>query len=350
MTTTTSIFDPTTGTAEQTGNWTLTDKDNTVLPNVDPRTAWIGNLTIEELKEETLKFGLDTLGTADALQERLTKFMTEGKRKPGMQSSSPIPSTSLEVNEGLPLRRHYMSNEAAVCDQVRKWGLHFDGSGNGIDFLERVEELRDSYGLTDASLLRGIPELFKGKVLLWARNNRKDWETWEDFLEDFRTYYFPADYRMQIEREIISRQQGNHEKVRDYVIGMQTMIRRHGGISKTIALKYIHQNLRVEFKKFILRDSVRTVNELLTRAEEQENFAEEEMRQSTSSRPPPNNGPSIGGRPRPMAPPASSRIRCYRCGGNGHMQNECRNPRKIFCWRCNKQNVLTKDCPCSGNE
>lgn len=48
----------------------------------------------------------------------------------------------------------FPDNTAKIMNQIRKWGCHFDGK-NPVAFLERVDELRVSYDVTDSQLLRG---------------------------------------------------------------------------------------------------------------------------------------------------------------------------------------------------
>uniref|UniRef100_A0A1Y1MHC8 Retrotransposon gag domain-containing protein n=1 Tax=Photinus pyralis TaxID=7054 RepID=A0A1Y1MHC8_PHOPY len=64
---------------------------------------------------------------------------------------------------------------AQICDKVRKWGVKFDGTQDSMAFLERIDELRECYGFTEADLLLALPELLKGKALLWYRNHKQTW-------------------------------------------------------------------------------------------------------------------------------------------------------------------------------
>lgn len=41
---------------------------------------------------------------------------------------------------------------------------------------------------------------------------------------------------------------------------------------------------------------------------------------------------------------------CWRCGEEGHMRSACRRPSRIFCSRCRRPDVLTRDCPCGQPE
>jgi len=41
---------------------------------------------------------------------------------------------------------------------------------------------------------RAMPELLKGRALKWFIANNKQWRTWAEFIESFRTYFLPRDF------------------------------------------------------------------------------------------------------------------------------------------------------------
>ncbi|XP_045482562.1 uncharacterized protein LOC123686454 [Harmonia axyridis] len=45
----------------------------------------------------------------------------------------------------------------------------------------------------------------------------------------------------------------------------------------------------------------------------------------------------------------SSQTQCFRCGGYGHLRRDCRGTPKMFCSRCQRENILSRDCPCPQN-
>jgi len=123
------------------------------------------------------------------------------------------------------------TNEGKAINQIRKWGCHFDGRDPAA-FLERVGELREAYGFTRGQLLQGLPELLKGDTLLWYRNYRDSWGSWEEFEADFRRQYLPRRYAATLRREIMGRHQKSTEKFAQYVTVMMTLMRRAGGYSR----------------------------------------------------------------------------------------------------------------------
>jgi len=78
----------------------------------------------------------------------------------------------------------------------------------------------------------GLPELLRDETLLWYRNNRASWITWEEFSREFRQQYLPRRYRGQMVREIQGRMQRPDEPFHKYATAMLMNMRRAGGFSQ----------------------------------------------------------------------------------------------------------------------
>ncbi|XP_057329828.1 trichohyalin-like [Microplitis mediator] len=101
------------------------------------------------------------------------------------RQGTPLPSRarqSLLVDDSVELRKR---------DLVREWGVVFNGDRDVQEFLERLEKLAESYGYEMDHLVPCIPILLREKALLWYRNNKRDWVSWEDFVSDLKTFYLP---------------------------------------------------------------------------------------------------------------------------------------------------------------
>ena len=263
-----------------------------------------------------------------------------------------------------------------IFNEVRKWGLRFNGQTDPVSFLERLEELLTYTDIPCDSLIVALPELLQGPALAWYRNNKQTWESWDDFLDCFKQFYLPSDFLFHLEEQIAGRKQRPRERGRDYVLEMQTLIRRHGNISPTMALKRIYRNLLPEYRQFIRLSDFHSVGGLVGRIEEYEVLAKELEQRGNRSVNPRNMAGNTGneayrratddrsnvGR-NESAPIANTRttvnnevratrrqLECWNCGNIGHTRNECQNPRRIFCSRCRRPGVLSRDCPCSNSE
>jgi len=102
--------------------------------------------------------------------------------------------------------------------------VKYNGQSSVGDFLERVEELRISRGLSKASLLRAAPELFSGDALLWYRTQR--FVSWDDLTYQLREAFQPYDYVDSLWDEIRRRTQGSQEKVFSYIVAMENLFRK----------------------------------------------------------------------------------------------------------------------------
>lgn len=181
------------------------------------------------------------------------------------------------------------SDSGNLCNQIRKWNLRFDGNKDPVSFLERLNELMEAYEIKHDTLVKALPELFKGQALYWYRNNKASWKTYQDFIHDFEEYFLPPDYRKNLEEEILRRTQGENEPFRNFVVALQMLMRRQGTYSTNDLLNRLFRNMRPEYKLTIRREQFQTVNELLKLAECYESY----VREKRNFRPPPAPAQSL---------------------------------------------------------
>lgn len=93
-----------------------------------------------------------------------------------------------------------------------------------------------------------MPEILQGEAALWFRNNRTMWRIWEDFTTDFKTFYFPVNYQVDLEAEISRRLQRPLESIPSYITDMQILMRRHGHMTKDQQLPWLFRNLLPEYR------------------------------------------------------------------------------------------------------
>jgi len=235
---------------------------------------------------------------------------------------------------------------------VRKWGCCFTGK-DPLAFLERVEELRSAYGLSNEQMLRCLPELISGEPLLWYRNNRESWATWADFVNSFRLCYLPHK-NTALDREIRDRLQGPNEPFRTYATALQTMMRRFGGLSVKQQVDRVYENMRPSYRRYIHRDGITGVADLIYRVTEHEDIelAEAEYNSRIARKRGGAGSTKIEGptSENAMISPTYQRSECcWNCGQRGHRKPDCRKPFKKFCSVCGKAGVLTRECHPPGN-
>lgn len=327
------------------------------LDMADSKVAWVNKLRKEALVVELRQLDLQTDGTVGELRRRLMGHLRTESSK-----DQPPPSAAQETSSG-PLPTPF---DFDLLNQIRKLNIVFDGKTDPVSFLERLEQLQEEYGITGQQLLRTLPGLLQGKANLWYRNYRDQWKSFYDFLEDFKTFFFPPDYRDNLEEIISKTYQDRHTTARDFILNMQTMIRRHGGFSTEREITCIYRRLRPEYRQYIRRNDISRITELLREAYEFEQIQQDMDKSDRAKRADRSVGasemitPAIPRRhethersirdrqPATQAPVhrEGTSIRCWRCGNQGHTRFNCQQPPRLFCSRCGRQGIQSRHCRC----
>jgi len=313
--------------------------------------SWVYHLRKPEIIVEAEKRNIDTSGTVNDIRRRLSLYLDEHPEMPDTNptptATDPRPLTKLLIpsTSPLPPPPPAVSDDAMThgkaMNQVRKWGCHFDGR-DPLSFLERLAELQRQYHFTDNLILEGLPELLRGKALMWYRNFRDEWQTIEDFQNAFRRQYLPRRYQARLVREIQDRRQKPNESFADYASELLTMMRRAGSFGADAKLDRVYENMRAEYKYTIRLGDLADLADLTDRANEFEEIRREESKEKQAARKNVNAT---------KAPEAYDRATtCWRCKQRGHDRVNCRRPARIFCSQCGKDGVRTQEChPRPGN-
>lgn len=341
----------------------------------DVRVTWIYKLRKEDLTTELEKFRLDSSGTVDEKRKRLIRFIRDGQTSP-----QPTKTTPFLFPTAPPTTENTQKIHSPKVDlkEVRKWNVYYNGKGDPAAFIERLEELCVQTQIPIDNLLPILPELLKDAPLLWYRSNNRHWRTWQDFVNEFRTYYFPVNYLEDLEADISRRLQRPGEPVTTYLTDLQTLIRRHGKIPPSEELRWLYRNMLPEYKLYIRKDEIDNTPTLAAKMREYEDLqraikasqspacstrpsatthttteSSRQKEQKTDQRP---LLPSRPSRTQPMdvtrRPPPSTHDQtiCWRCGQTGHLRADCHFPPRIFCSRCGQRGVMSRDCRCNRSE
>ena len=244
--------------------------------------------------------------------------------------------------------------------QIQKWGVNFSGGAPDslCAFLERVEELRVSRGVSLGDLFRASVELFSGNALVWYRANRHKWGDWGSVVRDLRKAFLPPDYDQRLLGEIRRRTQAKEESMGTYVASMEGLFRRLSTpVAEPEKVEILLRNLAPFYLTQLGTTGIDTVDALV----EWGRGLETTRARVASYVPPPNRRsggllePDLaydgGARPEvhavdpgpPRRAPPGATGRCWTCGLPGHFSRECRAPQR--CFGCNRPGRLRSSCP-----
>lgn len=283
-------------------------------------TRWVYFLKRDELLNHLNEFGLEQSGTVEELRKRLVKFihvehpedvaarllaLQDTYEKLNSQQKAEQPATATPTpNDAVTECR------TNLIDQVRKWGLSYDGGKEPLVFIERVEELAEIYEVNLDKLPKLMPEWLRKRALVWFRNNNAYWQTWSSFKSDFLSFFLPSRYLEMLEDEVKSRVQCPREAFKDYVLDLQNLM-RHSSLTEEQKLQRIFRNSQPEYQRYVKRTDFSTLAELIRLAEDLEGIPTAQIRSKSDNCRPPNNLPS------------AQQNQCYRCGRQGHYAARC---------------------------
>ncbi|KAJ8973471.1 hypothetical protein NQ317_013465 [Molorchus minor] len=259
-----------------------------------------------------------------------------------------------------PLEPDYSALGYERRTDVSRWDVKYDGRSSVNNFLQRVEELR---------LSRGVSKQY--------------FSSWDDLLSQLREAFQPYDYENGIWDELRRRTQGAQERVVVFVTAMEQLFNRLSvKPPEEERLRLIRRNLLPYIQKHLILHEVNLIRDLVKVCR---SIEETEIRTQQFCPPPTNyryllepdlayrkpSNPSsqvafVSDERATASEPVHSRVAqvspvrnrepsmvvatCWNCQGTGHRFRQCNQPRKLFCYKCGHENVTTYRCPrCSKN-
>lgn len=320
------------------------------------------------------------------IPEMLRRNSTKEDEPPGARLKSPMECQSCtlpDVMDGMEKKLRYLnlpSNPVPnYYSDISRWKLQFDGESSVTNFLERLDELRISRGVTHDQLLRSACELFTKDALLWYRTHH--FTSWNDLIRQLKEDFQPYDYEYELWEEIRKRTQGTREKVIVFIASMENLFNRLG-VAKPVEkarVKMIQRNLLPYIQSQLALQTIHTISDLTRFARS----IEETALRTEKFCPPPTNykyllEPDLAYR-KPSSGIPSTRVSsvevsketedahtqvsssglsvdgrqvlavCWNCNEKGHRFRKCTKPKMLFCYYCGKKNITARDCECQKN-
>lgn len=217
---------------------------------------------------------------------------------------------------------------------VHTLNIKFDGKSCVKGFLQRLEEVRVSRGISDERLFKSAPELFTDGALCWYRGAISDVHTWSELKNLLLAEYLPFDFDFRLMKEIRERTQGQDESIVNYLSVMQNYFSQLlKPITEIEKLAIVRHNIRPFYTTQLALHPINSWSDLKSSCrllEQAECIARSFSEPTTSA--------SIL---------ASDLI--YTCDNGkataGQVSAIQEPSRKLFCYRCGEPDVVTSTCP-----
>ncbi|KAL7723898.1 hypothetical protein ACLKA6_013940 [Drosophila palustris] len=248
----------------------------------------LGNARIREASQHRAS-GMDAPGTMAVPAIKLDRGVENGETGVEVFGASGNPRDQPDIGsstEAKPPR--------VVAEQVRKWGMRYDGQADPLEFVELLEERAITYGIALDRMPRAASEIFVDRAARWFLTSGLRDVTWAVFKSGFLEFFLPPQYFERLEDQIRSRRQREGEGFKDYLIEIRALM-HHAGYSTTRVLHRVYENAAPEYKLYVRRQDFSTLNQLTQMASEYESV---KGQKAASAGRWPSTNPAPGGRPR----------------------------------------------------
>ena len=325
--------------------------------------SWVYELRKAVLIQVAERYGIDATGNLDEIRQRVTAYcranavMGPPTITISSDTANPADATT-PTNTGIS----FNAVEATAMEKIRRWGTRYDGGPGAAEFLQRLGDLQHSYKVNPNQIVECLSEILKGRALGWYRLRRTEWQSWNDFVTDFRAFFLAAEDEDELEETITRRVQRPQETATDFILDLLPLMQQYGKYTLEQQVNRAYRNLRPEYRRYIKRTEFTTLPELMKLAAAQDKVTAEEKEAAGTGRKEtakPERRPE-----RKVEATRSSGLAevqadydratcCWRCGQRGHRRPECKRASKLFCSYCGTAGRTSRDCTCnpfSGNE
>lgn len=265
---------------------------------------------------------------------------------------------------------------------VAKWNVKFNGVSDPLTFVEKVEELQQSSGISEKRLFNSISLLFVDQGKLWFNGVKNSVSSWSELKSLLLEEFLPADYDYRLMSEIRSRTQGAEEATHIYFAVMSGLFSRlKKPLPESEQLDILLHNIRPHFTQQLALVEINSVSDLKKKCR---HFEAARQRAELFTEPPKSNvlsadfaykgksapksvsavGSTNGSRqsnhvsetkPVKQSNPqrnqnmaaAQPKPVCYKCGKTDHSFRLCRVAQSgpIKCFKCNELGFTVRTCP-----
>ncbi|XP_068632011.1 uncharacterized protein, partial [Battus philenor] len=220
----------------------------------------------------------------------------------------------------------------------------FNGASRDSDileaFIDAIVIYKECINIADDHALRGLPMLLEGEAAVWFRGVKSSVASWEDAMQRLRAMYGAPRPPHKIFRDIFASEQGDREQSEVFIGRLRASIAKLPyALDERIHLDMIYGLLNKRIRKRLTRESVQSVDELVSKARYIEDSLMEVSSVAQSRAPSNQQAGSAGSRSRATcnaaaaaavpavvsaanAPNRGKRF-CVYCKKSGHDRDEC---------------------------
>ncbi|XP_070143586.1 trichohyalin-like [Drosophila kikkawai] len=153
-----------------------------------------------------------------------------------------------------------------ILDQVRSWGITYDGRTNPLEFIRKLEGWATGYGIGHDQLVQTMPFILEDAASDWWNCTPNKLDSWEKVTGELVEYFLPRRYQEQLKEQIQHRRQGETEPTRGFAMELMQMM-RFAEYTAEEKLNRIYLNCRSQIKLYTRRSGFKTLPEFLKLAE-----------------------------------------------------------------------------------
>jgi hypothetical protein len=251
-------------------------------------------------------------------------------------------------------------NTSHSFQPVYKWNISFPGKNNIslFSFLETVEHLRVSRGLTKQELFNSAADLFNSDVQIWYYRNVSRVSSWDELVALLKEHFLPQSSDAEVWAEISSKSQGPNDNVSVFIACVANLFDRLSTKPpEPTIVSHIRKRLLPFFISQTALSDLKSIYELdatCTKLEESRVYIEQSTQNKQSSNSRNSNLCCMSCQHEENVNVASldtqNKIICWNCKKAGHRHQQCNQRRNLFCYGCGRPGVISTKCEtCSKN-
>ncbi|XP_036345820.1 uncharacterized protein LOC118755074 [Rhagoletis pomonella] len=216
-----------------------------------------------------------------------------------------------------------------------------------VQFIGRIEQLRQAYGWGDKLLLFAVSTKLQGCANLWLDSAPEVYTSWTKFVTDF-LFEFPSTINTaEIHMKLMSMRRNMSETPETFYY-RALAVGRQGGLADQSIIKYVLNGINdLDMKRSLSVKTYACANELLRAIQNYCMFNSYKNNVSVKHDVP--NGKAVLQPLKNKDIKDNSNIVCYNCRKTGHISRNCAEPQKrAKCEKCNKYGHDAQNCKVSA--